>query len=277
MESTTADRLAALAHPQRLALFRLLMRRHPDRLPAGEIAVALGVAASTLSAWLAALLRAGLVTQTRAGTSLRYGIDADAVRLTFEHLLLDCCRGRPEICAPALAAARTMGASGTGGRHRVLFLCTGNSARSLMAEAVLRDMAGDRFEACSAGTRPRGAPDPRALAVLVGQGHDVSALRTKPIAAFRQTGAPVFDVVLTLCDRAANEECPAWPGMPVAAHWGMPAPSRRGAGPAAFADSYALLRERIGALAALPLGTLDRIGLQAAIDEMSRIGAGAHA
>ena len=277
MESTASDRLAVLAHPQRLAVFRLLMRRHPDRLPAGEIAAALHVAGSTLSAWLSALLRAGLVTQTRTGTSLRYGIDTKAVCLTFDYLMLDCCRGRPEICAPALAAARNVGASGSGGRHRVLFLCTGNSARSLMAEAILRDLAGHRFEACSAGTRPRGAPDPRALAVLVSWGHDVTALRTKPLAGFRQPDAPVFDVVLTLCDRAANEECPAWPGIPVSAHWGMPAPSREGAGPAAFADSYDLLRERIGALASLPLGTLDRMGLQAAVDEMSRITAGAHA
>ena len=99
MEKLIPARLSTLGHPQRLAVFRLLMRRYPDRVPAGELAEALGTKASTLSAYLSALMQAGLVEQERAGTSLRYTIALDAVRATFDYLLLDCCRGRPDLSA----------------------------------------------------------------------------------------------------------------------------------------------------------------------------------
>ena len=101
MEKEIPDRLATLGHPQRLELFRLLMRRYPDRVPAGELAEALSLKPSTLSAYLSALMRAGLVTQERNGTSLRYSMNMPEVRRTFDYLLNDCCRGRPDICAPA--------------------------------------------------------------------------------------------------------------------------------------------------------------------------------
>jgi arsenate reductase len=100
MENPIPSRLATLGHPKRLAIFRLLMRRHPGRVPAGEIAGALGLKSSTLSAYLNALMQAGLVTQERRGTSLLYGIDLASVRETFDYLLFDCCRGRPDLCAP---------------------------------------------------------------------------------------------------------------------------------------------------------------------------------
>ncbi len=100
METLIPSRLTTLGHPQRLALFRLLIRRYPDRVPAGELAGALGLKPSTLSAYLSALMQAGLVSQERAATSLRYAIDMDEVRRTFDYLLLDCCRGRPELCLP---------------------------------------------------------------------------------------------------------------------------------------------------------------------------------
>ncbi|KPQ08179.1 MAG: arsenate reductase [Rhodobacteraceae bacterium HLUCCA12] len=246
------------------------MRRYPDRVPAGAVAAALGVKASTLSAYLSALVQSGLVTQERVGTSLRYSVAMDEVRQTFDYLLLECCRGRPDVCPPARSGTARPDASGR--RSSVLFVCTGNSARSIYAEAILRDLAGDRFEAFSAGTMPGSAPHPRALAVLARNGHDIAGLRSKHIAAFQGAGAPPFDVVITVCDHAANEDCPAWPGQPVSAHWGLPDPVRvqgtdaqRGL---AFHHAYAALKNRIRAFVALPVGKLDPIALQTALDEI---------
>ena len=262
MNTLIPARLTTLGHPQRLALFRLLMRRYPDRVPAGELAAARGLKPSTCSAYLAALMQAGLVTQTRAGTSLRYAIAMEAVRDTFGYLLSDCCRGRPELCAPS-AASRSM----ADGRHRVLFLCTGNSVRSILAEAILRREAGGRVQAHSAGTRPRAAPSPEALALLRAAGHDTAPLRCKSLAEMRGPGAPAFDIVLTVCDRAANEDCPAWPGHPLSAHWGIPA---TGDTPGALRAAHDTLQARIRALVALPLETMDRCALQRALDDIGQ-------
>ena len=277
MEALIPARLSTLGHPQRLAVFRLLMRRYPDRVAAGELAAALGLKPSTLSAYLAALMQAGLVAQERAGTSLRYTIAMEAVRDTFEHLLRDCCRGRPEVCAPVPFPAGTGPGSGSAPRLRVLFVCTGNSARSIMAEAILRTQAGDRFEVHSAGTRPRAVPNPQALAVLRDAGHDVAPLRCKPLTGFRGTGAPHLDIVVTVCNQAANEECPPWPGAPVSAHWGLPAPTQGAGGDAqtalAVRRTHDALHDRIRALAALPLAAMDRLAVQRALDDIGRHGA----
>ncbi len=272
MEEVIPLRLATLGHPQRLAVFRLLMRRYPDLVPAGELAAALGIKPSTCSAYLAALMQAGLVTQTRAGTSLRYAIAMEAVRGTFDYLLNDCCRGRPEICGPLPfhTGPRVM----TDPRYKVLFLCTGNSARSIFAEALLRHEAGDRFEAFSAGTRPQSELNPLAVALLRQKGHDIAPLRAKHLSEFRREGAPAFDFVFTVCDQAANEDCPAWSGQPVSAHWGMPDPVKATGTEAerglAFHAAYGALQNRIRAFAALPLTALDRLSLQRAVDGIGR-------
>jgi arsenate reductase len=131
MEELIPSRLTILGHPQRLAIFRLLVRRYPDRVPAGELAEALDLKPSTLSAYLAALVRSGLATQERAGTSLRYSIDMTQVRRTFDYLLLDCCRGRPDLCSPVSLFNHAGTAAMTDRKFRVLFICTGNSARSI--------------------------------------------------------------------------------------------------------------------------------------------------
>src|SRR6056297_270932 len=128
MEQAIPARLSILGHPQRLAVFRLLMRRYPDRVPAGELAEALDLRASTLSAYLAALSRAGLVSQERVGTSLRYRVAMSEVRRTFDYLLLDCCRGRPELCSPVSSTAATGILPMSDRKYSVLFICTGNSA-----------------------------------------------------------------------------------------------------------------------------------------------------
>lgn len=275
MKIIHASRLATLGHPQRLAIFRMLMRRIPDVVPAGEIASALDIKPSTLSSYLAALVDVDLITQTRSGTSLRYTVNVRHVQDLFDYLLLDCCRGRPEMCSP-LASYSGQGMSSMHQKtFNVLFICTGNSARSIFAETLLRDLGGDRFAAYSAGTRPYSELNPFAVEVLRRNGHDVSALRAKNVDEFRGPEAPVFDFVFTVCDRAANEECPAWAGQPVSAHWGMADPVKATGSDAerslAFQTTYSALRNRIMAFTALPFRELNRISLQHAVDDIGRM------
>ena len=215
------DALTALGHPGRLAVFRLLARRAPHGVRPAEIIGALGLKPSTLSVYLAALDRAGLIDARRDGKSIYYSLTLGEVAALVDFLVNDCCHGRPELCAPLAARAlRALPGSEHGAPDRpfdVLFLCIGNSARSILAEAILREIGGGRFRGFSAGTAPRSEPSPLALEVLSRQGHDLSGLRSKSVAEFREPAAPRFDFVFTLCDAAANEECPAWPGQPLAA------------------------------------------------------------
>ncbi|MDF1871746.1 helix-turn-helix domain-containing protein [Vannielia sp.] len=272
MEIDAPSHLATLGHPQRLAIFRLLMRRFPDRVAAGELAQTLSLKSSTLSAYLAALSQAGLITQERVGTSLRYAINMPEVRATLGYLFLDCCRGRPDLCAPATAPGPAQGTPE--GPYNVLFICTGNSARSIFAEALLRREGAGRFNVYSAGTQPSARPNPYALEVLSQDQHDISHLRSKHIAELQTAAAPPFDFVFTVCNQAANEDCPAWPGQPVSAHWGLPDPVAATGTEAekslAFRQTYAALQNRIRAFTALPLASLDRISLQNAVDEIGR-------
>lgn len=274
MESNVPDRLAVLGHPNRLAIFGLLMRRYPDRVPAGEIRDSLDLKPSTLSAYLSSLLAAGLIRQERFGTSLRYQIDMGQVQATFDFLLNDCCRGRPEICAPASLSLMKGADPMSDGNYNVLFICTGNSARSIFAEALLRDLGGERFNVYSAGTKPRSELNPFAIEVLESKGHDVSRLRAKNVSEFQGPDAVQMDFVFTVCDQAANEECPAWEGQPVSAHWGMPDPVKAEGSDAeksfAFQNAYGMLRNRITGFTALPIASLDRISLQAAVDDIGR-------
>lgn len=272
MEKESLTQLATLSHPQRMQVFRLLMRRYPDAVSAGEVASVLSLKASTNSVYLAALLEAGLVTQERHGTSLRYRADTQAVQRLMGYLFNDCCRGRPDLCPP-LSTPRPDGARPMADRkYNVLFICTGNSARSIFAEALLRDMNGDRFNVYSAGTRPYSELNPYAVSLLAAKGHDVSDLRAKNVSEFQGPDAPRMDFVFTVCNQAANEECPSWEGQPVSAHWGMPDPVTAEGTEAekklAFQQAYGALKNRITAFTALPIDTLDRISLQTAVDEI---------
>ncbi len=268
------DQLATLAHAGRNAIFRLLMRRYPDAVPAGEIAAALDLKPSTASAYLAALREAGLIGQARHGTSLRYRAEINAAQDLVGFLFNDCCRGRPDLCPPFPQPHVDGGPAMVPRKFNVLFICTGNSARSIFAESILRDMAGDRFNVFSAGTKPYSELNPLAVEMLQNKGHDTSELRAKTIAEFQGDDAPSLDFVFTVCDQAANEDCPVWEGQPLSAHWGMPDPVKATGTEAerrlAFQHAYGALKNRLTVFTALPLDTLDRISLQGEID---RIGA----
>jgi len=158
--------------------------------------------------------------------------------------------------------------------YNVLFLCTGNSARSIIAEAILNKTAPNRFHGYSAGSHPRGEVNPHALDLLSRLGYDINAFRSKPWDEFAQPGAPPLDFVITVCDSAAGEVCPIWPGQPMTAHWGMPDPAAVEGTPAeialAFADTYRMLNNRITAFSNLKISALDRLSLQKHVADIGK-------
>jgi protein-tyrosine-phosphatase len=154
----------------------------------------------------------------------------------------------------------------------VLFLCTGNSARSIMAEAILNQLGAGNFHAFSAGSQPKGEVHPETIRLLQGLGYDTSVLRSKSWSEFARPGAPPLDFAFTVCDNAAGETCPVWPGQPMTAHWGIPDPAAAEGAPAeialAFKEAYRLLHHRIGVFTALPLRALDHLSLQHKLREI---------
>jgi len=158
--------------------------------------------------------------------------------------------------------------------RNVLFLCTGNSARSLMAEAILNREGAGRFRGFSAGSQPASAPHPRTLALLGRLDHDLSRFRSKSWAEFAGPDAPLMDFVFTVCDRIAAEPCPIWPGQPVSAHWGLPDPVAATGTDAeinlAFLNTYRALLNRISIFVNLPLDALDRLSLQRRLDKIGQ-------
>jgi arsenate reductase len=199
----------------------------------------------------------------------------EATQATVGFLLHDWCRGRPEICLPFDHDTKDGNPEMADRKFNVLFICTGNSARSIFAEAILRDLSPDRFNVYSAGTKPKSDLNPFALEVLEHNGHDVSELRAKNIGEFQTEDAPVLDFVFTVCDQAANEECPAWQGQTISAHWGLPDPVKVDGTDAekslAFRQTYGALRNRMTGFTALPIASLDRISLQKAVDDIGQI------
>ena len=157
----------------------------------------------------------------------------------------------------------------------VLFLCTGNTARSVLAEGILRKEGAGRFNAFSAGSQPKGVVNPFALKVLGAYGYPVEGYRSKSWDEFAAPGAPVMDFVFTVCDSAAGEACPFWPGQPMTAHWGIADPAAiEGtdmAKEAAFVTAFQQMRNRISAIAALPVKSLDRLSLKARLDAIGQL------
>lgn len=260
---------ATLGHPDRLAVFRLLMRFAPRGVRPTEIVEALGLKTNTLSHHLADLTSAGLVQVERQGRSLFYSVDLDTTEGLIGYLALDVGRARPDLLSSLTSSDKetlTMGDK----TCNVLFICSGNSARSLFAETLLRDLGRGKFTAFSAGTQPGTSPNPFALEVLERNGHDTSVLRSKEIAEFQRPDAPVMDFVFTVCDTAAAEECPPWQGQPITGHWGLPDPVKAIGTDAekalVFAQTYGALRRRVSAFVELPFTSLDRLSLQSRVD-----------
>lgn len=150
--------------------------------------------------------------------------------------------------------------------YNVLFLCTGNSARSVIGEAILNKIGAGKFRAYSAGSQPKGQIHPETIKLLESLGYDTSGFRSKSWAEFARPSAPLFDFVFTVCDSAAAESCPVWPGQPMTAHWGIPDPAEATGTPAeiamAFKEAYRLLNQRIAIFVALPIRSLDELALR---------------
>jgi arsenate reductase (thioredoxin) len=160
--------------------------------------------------------------------------------------------------------------------YNVLFLCTGNSARSIIAEAILNKAGAGTFRAYSAGSHPQGKVHPETLRLLQSLGYDTSAFRSKSWSEFADPGAPRLDFVFTVCDNAAGETCPFWPGQPMTAHWGIPDPAESTGTAAevalAFKEAYRMLNQRIGIFTALPIKSLDQLTLQNKLREIGNVG-----
>ena len=158
--------------------------------------------------------------------------------------------------------------------YNVLFLCTGNSARSILAEVFLNEEGKGRFRAFSAGSFPKGEVNPFALALLKQLGYRTDGLRSKSWDEFAAAGAPQMDFVFTVCDQAAGEVCPVWPGQPMSAHWGIPDPAAMQGTDAekmqAFREALRMLSNRIRVFSELPFAKLDRIKLKARLDDIGR-------
>ena len=162
--------------------------------------------------------------------------------------------------------------------YNVLFLCTGNSARSILAEAIMNREGLGKFRGFSAGSKPKGEVHPYTLDLLKRLNHDTGFARSKSWDEFAAPGAPKLDFVFTVCDQAAAEECPYWPGQPMTAHWGLPDPAAATGSEAevrlAFAETYRMLRNRLSIFANLPMASLDKLSLQERLDEIGRSRAG---
>jgi protein-tyrosine-phosphatase len=163
----------------------------------------------------------------------------------------------------------------TGRAYNVLFLCTGNSARSLLAEAILNSIAPGKFRAYSAGSQPKGGVNKHTVALLRSLGYETSGLRSKSWQEFAKPGSPQIDFVFTVCDNAAGEVCPLWPGKPSTANWGLADPAEVKGSPAAIAqafnEAYRLLLRRVEAFADLPLDSLDDAALRTRLEQIGRI------
>lgn len=156
--------------------------------------------------------------------------------------------------------------------YNVLFLCTGNSARSILAEALMNRLGAPRFRALSAGSDPKGQVNPHSIALLKSLNYKTDGFRSKSWDEFAAPGAPQLDFVFTVCDNAANEVCPIWPGQPMSAHWGVPDPAAAEGSEAviaqAFADAYRMLQNRISVFVNLPMSSVDRLSLQKRLDDI---------
>jgi arsenate reductase len=258
-----AQLFAALSHPGRLLVFRTLMdalQTSAGGISAGDLAATVHMAPSTLSFHLKDLRLSGLVDNRRHGRQVIYSANQSAVDVLVSFLTKLSIEPEPVRRDP----------------YRVLFLCTGNSARSLIAESILRHVGGGRFQSFSAGAEPRNAPHPQALEILTKAHYPIAGLYCKGWDAVIDQAQPPMDFVFTVCDAAA-ELCPTWPGQPMLSHWSIPDPAACTGSAAeqavAFADTFRMLFNRITIFVNLPLEALDKLALQSKLDGIGQLSA----
>ena len=265
---------AALAQETRLRLVRVLASCTPQGMSAGELAAELGQLASTLSFHLSALEQAGLIQSTRQGRYVVYTVRFAGLRALFTVLTETCCSGRPELCGDLMRLLPDLPRKEEhmSSAFNVLFLCTHNSARSLMAQAILAQLGKGRFNAYSAGSEPARAPMPAVIDKLKALGHDVSGLRCKSWNEFTGPDAPRMDFVITLCDTLEGQDCPDVGNKPVTAAWPLPDPSKfRGTTTereTVINALYGMIRRRLEIFVNLPYASLDRMALKKRLDEL---------
>jgi ArsR family transcriptional regulator, arsenate/arsenite/antimonite-responsive transcriptional repressor / arsenate reductase (thioredoxin) len=262
--------LAALAQETRLEIYRFLVKAGDAGLSAGQIGAHFHSSGATVSFHLKNLKHAGLIQCERDGRSLIYRADYAVMNALLGYLTENCCGGAEcNLSASLTAQGHVM----TSKIYNVLFLCTGNSARSILAESLMRCWGQGKFNAFSAGSTPTGAVNPLALELLARFNMPQEGLRSKGWDEFAQADAPHLDFVITVCDKAAGEVCPVWPGQPITAHWGAPDPAAV-TGTAvekmmAFREVYRILENRIKIFTALRIEGLERLRLK---EEMDSIG-----
>ena len=263
--------LAALGHDTRLTIVRLLTHSASEGMAAGELGGRLGLSSAALAFHLNHLKHAGLVTSRRDSSFVIYNARHRGLEGLIEYLGEHCRRPAPEQAHQFPADTRAIG----GRPLNVLFLCTRNSARSIMAECVMNRWGSGRFRAFSAGSKPGEAVHPTTMRLLKGLDYETSTLRSKSWNEFSIPDGPPLDFVFTLCDRAAAETCPTWPGQPIRAHWGISDPvSARGSDRArtkTFAKVYGELERRIRIFTALPIETLERFALERWVTELGKL------
>lgn len=268
--------LAALAQECRLEVFRLLVEAGPAGLAAGQISERLGVPPSSLSFHLKELNRAGLVSSRQQSRFVIYSANFDAMNDLIEFLTENCCGG--ESCAPDAASGgggKQSPRIGTAKTYNVLFVCTGNSARSIMAEAILNHLGQGRIHAYSAGSMPAGKVHPMALAVLRDAGLPTGGLRSKSWNEFLEPGAPRMDFVFSLCGRIAGEPCPTWPGAPITGHWNFDDPATASGAAEqrrrVFERTHQEISQRVRLFLSLPLAKLDRLAAKQRVGELDSL------
>lgn len=270
---TKADLIAALgalAQETRLDIFRMLIQRGSEGMLAGEIAGRLKLPLPTLSFHLSHLKHSGLVASRRQSRAVFYDAKVRTLDNVVEYLV-ENCHGRvtPVVRDPRVAE------KSPGRRMKILFLCTHNSARSIMAECAMKRWGDGRFQAFSAGSDPAENVHPGTLRLLNELKYETRGLRSKSWNEFAAPHGAALDFVFTLCDRAAAEPCPAWPGQPLKAHWGVKDPlAFQGSNSAVrkvFLETYAALEQRIKIFTSLPVERLERFALERWTTEIGKL------
>jgi ArsR family transcriptional regulator, arsenate/arsenite/antimonite-responsive transcriptional repressor / arsenate reductase (thioredoxin) len=274
-EANAISGLGSLAQPTRLAVFRKLLAAHPGTVPAGELARLCEVPHNTMSTHLGVLSRAGLVEAERDGRAMNYRADLGAFRGLLRFLTGDCCNGRPDLCGdvarliPEIDDSKVRVAMPA---FNVLFVCTHNSARSIMAESLLEKIGGGKFNAYSAGSDPARRPQPEVIERLSKLGHDVSRLRCKSWHEFTGPDAPRMDFVIALCDTPHGQICPDFGEKFVTGAWPLPDPvdfkGSQSERATLLNELYAMIRRRIEIFTSLPFAALDKMALKARLDEI---------